>query len=61
MSGPAGGVRADDVRQFIPNDRERSLLTDPVPVGEKAALYVKVECMIHFIDRIPAKEAEQRP
>jgi hypothetical protein len=51
MSGPAGGVRANDVRQFIPKDGEGSLLIDPVPIGERTALYMKVECMIHFIDR----------
>ena len=37
MSGPAGGVRADYVRQLIPNDRERSLLIDAVPDADRSA------------------------
>jgi hypothetical protein len=57
MRGPAGRVRADYVRQFIPNDRERSLLIDPVPIRERTALDVQVQHMIRLVDRIHTKEA----
>jgi hypothetical protein len=59
MRGPAGRVRADYVRQFVPNDGERSLLIDPVPVRERTALDVQVQHMIRLVDRIRTKEAEQ--
>src|SRR5262245_53475005 len=45
----------DDVFQFIPRDRNRSLLFGPVPVRVRTTLDVQNERMIRFVDRVSAE------